>query len=100
MFRFSKLFVAYQLILSAPAASEALPLLPAFVLFGRVTSSLKFESRFLRSNNHGGLFSCVSKFEHVVLVRSCDVLKQPTLGAYPAPLIFKVGSTREFFLIL
>ena len=45
MLRFSKFLVAHQLVLSTSVVSEALTLLPAFVLFGRVTSSLKLEFR-------------------------------------------------------
>ena len=98
MFRFSrnKLFVARSFCSGRIWWDEkvTLTLFSASALFGRVNSSLQLEFRLLRSINKGGYFSCVLKFEHSLLVRSCDVLEALS------PLVFQVGSLKEYFLIL
>ena len=48
-----------------------LTLLPASVLFGRITSSLKVEFRFFGRINQRVSFSCALKFERALLIRSC-----------------------------
>ena len=68
----------------ALVVSVTLTLLPASALFSRVTSSLKLEFCFLRSINLGRTFSCVLKFEHVMLVRSYDVLETVYAGSLPS----------------
>ena len=54
--------------------SVAVALLPASVLFGRVTSSLKFEILLLDAFKKFSL--CVLKFDRALLVRiTCDVFE-------------------------
>ena len=65
----------------------ALTLLPASVLFGRVTSSLKFEVSLLGRINQDGSSSCVFKLEHALLVHTCDVFET----AYPGSLVSKAS---------
>ena len=65
--------------------SIALTLLPAFVLYGKVTSSLRFEVSHLGRINQREIFLMRLKLEHALLVRTCDVFEP----AYPGSLVSK-----------
>ena len=64
-----------------------LTLLPASVLFGRVTSSLKFGVSLLGRIIREGSSSFVLKLEHALLVRTGDVFE----SAYPGSLVSKAS---------
>ena len=63
--------------------SVALTRLPASVLLGRVTSSLKLEISILDALIREGSSSCGFKLERALLVRTCDVFEI----AYPGSLV-------------